>query len=150
MSTYTQILYQIVFGSKNYTHFLNQANQDVLYNYIAGICMQKKCKPYKIGGYSNHIHMIVCLHPSQNLSGLIKDVKTASNYMMLKKTELFSLFPGWQVGYGSFTYNYSVKNRLIEYVAGQAEHHKKINFQQELIAFCDEFGIEYDSKYLIK
>ena len=33
MSTYTQILYQIVFGSKDYTNFLTKVNQDILYNY---------------------------------------------------------------------------------------------------------------------
>ena len=149
MSTYTQILYQIVFGSKNYTPFLNQHNQDVLYTYMAGICVKKKCKPYRIGGHSNHIHMIVCLHPAQNLASLIRDVKSASHHMMINKPELFSLFPGWQTGYGGFTYSYSSRKHLIKYVEGQEEHHRKVNYREELIAFCDKFGIEYDSKYLI-
>jgi len=149
MSTYTQILYQIVFGSKNYTHFLNDHNQEALFSYIAAISQKKKCKPYIVGGHSNHIHMIVCLHPSQDLSSFIKEVKTASHHMMSENHLQYNLFPGWQVGYGGFTYNYSSKMNLIKYVEGQAEHHINISFQDELIAFCKEFGIEYDSKYLI-
>ena len=87
MSTYTQILYQIVFGSKNYTPFLNENNQDALYSYMAGICNKKKCKPYIVGGHSNHIHLIVSLHPFQDLSSLIKEIKTASHYMISKENE---------------------------------------------------------------
>ena len=52
MSTYTQILYQIIFGSKDYTNFLTKLNQDKLYNYIAGILWNKKCKPHIVGGTS--------------------------------------------------------------------------------------------------
>jgi hypothetical protein len=34
MSTYTQILYQIVFGSKDYTMFIDHRNQGLLFGYI--------------------------------------------------------------------------------------------------------------------
>ena len=149
MSTYTQILYQIVFGSKDYTFFLNEKNKDVLFRYIAGICRKRKCKPYIVGGHGNHIHMIISLHPSQDLSSLVKEVKNGSHYMMSKEPELFKVFPGWQVGYGSFTYSYSSKRSLIRYVEGQDEHHRKVTFQEELIAFFEEFGIDYDTRYLI-
>ena len=82
MSTYTQILYQIVFGSKVYTSFLTKVNQDILYNYIAGILWNKKCKPHIVGGYFNHIHIVCDLHPAIALSYLIKDIKKASYEMM--------------------------------------------------------------------
>lgn len=42
MSTYTEILYQIAFGSKSYTSFLTIQNQDPLFNYNAGIVNWKK------------------------------------------------------------------------------------------------------------
>ena len=100
MSTYTQILYQIVFGSKDYTSFLTRVNQDILYNYIAGILWNKKCKPHIVGGYFNHIHIVCDLHPAIALSYLVKDIKKASHEMMKREKSIFQQFPGWQVGFG--------------------------------------------------
>jgi hypothetical protein len=37
MSTYTQILYQIVFGAKDYSTFITTTNGDILFGYIATI-----------------------------------------------------------------------------------------------------------------
>jgi len=51
MSTYTQILYQIVFGSKNYTDFLNKENQGPLFGYLVGMLGKRGCHPYRVGGY---------------------------------------------------------------------------------------------------
>ena len=37
---------------------------------------------------------------------------------------------------------------LKRYIANQKEHHRKQTFQQELIQFLEEYGIEYDERYL--
>jgi putative transposase len=148
MSTYTEILYQIVFGSKNCTPFLNLQNQNKLFNYVAGVVSGKKCVPYIIGGYSNHLHLIIFLHPTESLSNIVRDIKRASHFWMTEQENTFCAFPGWQVGYGAFTYNYSSKMNLIRYVENQTEHHKKISFQVELIEFLNEYGIDFDAKYL--
>jgi putative transposase len=41
MSTYTQILYQIVFSTKNREHTLSKINRDELYKYIWGVLKNK-------------------------------------------------------------------------------------------------------------
>jgi hypothetical protein len=56
MSTYTQLLYQIVFGSKDYTTFLNHGNQGLLFGYIVGMLNKRNCHPYQVGGFGNHVH----------------------------------------------------------------------------------------------
>jgi len=148
MSTYTQILYQVVFGSKKCTPFLTRNNQDELFRYIAGILRKKKCFPYIVGGHENHIHMIFCLYRTITLSDLVRDVKKASEEMMLRTKDKFLRFPGWQVGYGAFTYSTGSKESLLRYVENQAEHHRRISFREELIGFLREFGVEYNEKYL--
>ena len=52
-------------------------------------------------------------------------------------------------GFGAFTYSIKEKDRLIEYVKNQREHHKKITFLDEYIALLNEHGIEFDEKYLL-
>jgi REP element-mobilizing transposase RayT len=149
MSTYTQILYQIVFGSFDYTPFLNSENENILFPYIAGILKNKSCHSYIIGGESNHVHIISHIHPTEAPAYLVKDIKLASHKMILKNSKLFSHFTGWQVGYSSFIYHISSKNKLIKYVENQREHHKIFSFKEELIRLLKEHSLNYDKDYLL-
>ena len=147
MSTYTQILYQIVFSTKNRERTLQESQRDQLFSYIWGILKKKKCHLYRIGGVEDHLHIVTHLHPMIAPSILIKDVKLASS-RFIKEEELFPGFNGWQDGFGAFTYSNSAKNELIEYVKNQVEHHKTISFKDEYIAILKENGIDFDEKFL--
>jgi len=78
---------------------------------------------------------------------LVKDIKLASS-SHIKENNLFEEFTSWQVGYGAFTYSIKEKDRLIEYVKNQEEHHKIITFREEYIELLLEQEIEFDEKYL--
>jgi len=148
MSTYTQILYQIVFSTKNREHTLLKINRDELYKYIWGVLKNKNCHLYRIGGITDHIHLVIGLHPAIPLASLIKDIKLASSDH-IKAFQLFPEFNGWQVGYGGFTYSFKDKDKLIEYVKNQEEHHATKSYLEELKELLKEHGIEYDEKYLM-
>jgi putative transposase len=149
MSTYTQILYQIVFGSKNYTPFLSNKNQDILFGYIAGVLKNKSCHSYIVGGANNHVHIITHIHPAIALSYLIKDIKMASHELIYREKTMFPAFHGWQIGFGAFTYNISSKGSLINYVRNQAIHHRTITYKDELIRLLEENSVEYSDDYLL-
>jgi putative transposase len=148
MSTYTQILYQLVFGSKDHTPFLTMENESVLFAYIAVILKNKSCHTYIVGGASNHLHIITHLHPSVSLASLVKDVKMASHKMISENRSIFSGFTGWQVGYGAFTYHISSKANLIRYVENQREHHKIQTYREELISLLKEHSVDYIDDFL--
>ncbi len=148
MSTYTQILYQVVFGSSQRTDFLTRTNQHELYSYIAQILVNNKCHPYKVGGYKNHIHIIFSLHNTIALADLIKDIKMASTAFLKSNKDKFSNFPGWQKGYGAFTYSENAADSLIDYVENQYEHHRNKTFKEELVKFLKEHHIDYNEEYL--
>lgn len=148
MSTYTQFLYQFVFGSKDHLPFISLNNQDILYGYIAGVLKKKSCHSYIVGGACNHIHVITHVHPTVCPAYLIKDIKEASHKLILREKSLFWNFPGWQVGYSGFTYHVSSVDSLIRYVKNQTEHHKTISFKDELIGLLNEHGLDYKEEYL--
>ena len=102
MSTYKQIFYQIIFGTKNRQLTIARDYDTELYKYIYGIIKNKNCKLYRINGIEDHIHIMSDLHPSICLSDYVKDIKVASSLWM-KETGKFPLFEGWQDGYGAFT-----------------------------------------------
>ena len=148
MSTYTQILYQIVFSTKNRKHTLTENHREDLFKYIWGILKNKNCHLYRIGGVTDHIHILTHLHPSISLASLVKDIKIASSEN-IKTLQLFQNFNGWQDGYGAFTYSFKDKDKLIEYVKNQVQHHKTKTFREEYIDLLNEHGIEFDEKYLL-
>lgn len=149
MGRYTSIIYQIVFSTKHRTPCLHKNMRHELFKFIWGILKNKKCHLYRINGVEDHLHIVLDLHPSIPLADLVKDIKLAST-SLIKRKNLIANFPGWQVGYGAFTYSIDAKERLIEYVKNQEEHHKKITFREEYIAFLKEHEITYNEKFLFE
>ena len=148
MSSYRQIFYQIVFSTKYRKLAITEAYCEELYKYIWGVIKNKNCKLYRINGTEDHIHIFSDLHPSVSLSDYIKDVKVASSLWM-KESGKFPAFEGWQNGYGAFTYSIKEKDKLIDYIKNQKEHHKSENFYDEYRRLLAENGIEFDEKYLL-
>ncbi|MDZ7767307.1 MAG: IS200/IS605 family transposase [Melioribacteraceae bacterium] len=148
MSTYTQILYHITFSTKQRKPSLHNENRSKLFKYIWGLLQNKNCHLYRINGVEDHIHIATHLHPTISLSDLIKDIKLSTTEF-IKNEKIFSNFDGWQDGYGAFTHSFSEKDRLIEYVKNQEEHHKKTSFKEEYINLLKEHKIDFDEKFLL-
>ena len=78
----------------------------------------------------------------------MKDIKVSSA-LYIKENKLFEHFTSWQEGFGAFTYSIKEKDRLIEYVKNQVEHHRIKSFKEEYIEFLKEYEIAFDEKYLL-
>ena len=148
MSTYRQIFYQIVFGTRNREATINEANEVELYKYISGVIKEHNCHLYRINSMPDHIHIFSDLHPSVCLADFVKSIKVSSSLWM-KETGKFPDFSAWQGGYGAFTYSIREKDMIIEYVKNQKEHHKKESFYDEYKRLLIENGIEFDEKYML-
>jgi putative transposase len=147
MATFTQILYQLVFSTKYRENTMIESGQEALYRYIWGVIEKKHCHLYRINGVENHLHILIHLHPSIPLASLVKDIKLASTDF-IQKSGIFPDFRGWQDGYGAFTYSIKEKQRLINYIKKQKEHHGILNFQDEYVNLLKENEITFDEEYL--
>jgi putative transposase len=148
MSTYTQILYHLVFSTKNRAKTLDSNRLPELYKIIWGLLKNKNCHLFRIGGTSDHIHILLHIPPIIAPSTLIKDIKLASS-QNIKMNNLFPAFEAWQAGYGAFTCSIREKPKLIDYIKKQEEHHKTKTSKEELIELLIEHGIKFDLKYLL-
>ncbi len=149
MSTYTKIIYHIIFETKYHRKVLKKQNQEQLFKYIWGIIKNNNCHLYRIGDIENHLHILTSLHPSIALADFVKDIKVSSS-KWIKEEKIFSLFEGWQKGYSAFSVSEQNKNILIDYVKKQEGHHKKKSFVEEWKEFLEKNGIKYDEKFLIE
>lgn len=146
MSSYRQILYHIIFRTKDSKRSLNQKHQQELYKYIWGIIKNKNGFLYRINGMEEHIHILSDLHPNIALSDFIRDIKTASSIWLKTKSE-FPKFNGWADGYAALTYAYGDKDLVIEYIKNQQEHHKKFSFEDEYRKLLKEHNVEIDERF---
>ena len=149
MSTHTQIIYQIVYSTKYREKCMVKKSREKLFKYISGILANKNCHLYIINGVEDHLHIVTHIHPMVALAPLIKDIKISCNNF-IKESSLFPAFPGWQDGYGAFTYSYDAMPNLIHYVQNQEQHNGVHSYEEEYISLLEEHGVEYDEKYLFE
>ena len=146
--SYRQILYHIVFGTKHRQLTITEEHSKKLYSYIWGIVQNKNGKLFRINGVEDHIHILSDLHPSIALADFIKDIKVSSSIWM-KDSGFFPNFDAWAEGYGAFTCSVKERQRIIDYIINQKEHHKTITFLEEFKLLLAEHEIEFDERYLL-
>ncbi len=147
MATYTQILYHIVFSTKDRERVLAVERRTELFKYIWGIIKNKRSHLYRINGIEDHLHFLTDLHPTIALADFVKDIKVASS-TWIHEQKIFPKFTHWQDGYGAFTVSHSERDSLIEYIKNQEEHHRQIPYIEELKKILMDCGMEFDERWL--
>jgi REP element-mobilizing transposase RayT len=96
----------------------------------------------------DHVHILTGLHSTLSLADFVRDLKTSTN-SWLKNNEHFPDFESWGEKYGAFTIFYQGKEKVIEYIKNQREHHRDESFTEEYRRLIKESGIEIDEKYFL-
>jgi putative transposase len=145
--SYTNLLYHIIFSTKDRRPLITDTYQTRLYDYIGGRVRNLGGISLELKGTEDHVHLLAKLRPDKALSDLLRDLKAnASGWMhdVFPELKAFS----WQRGYGAFTVSQSNVEEVRRYIARQKEHHKKTSFRDEFIQFLKANEIEYDERYL--
>ncbi len=137
----------VVFAVQNRKALILPSFEERLYKYITGIVQNQGQKLLAINGTTDHIHIFFGMKPTCRLSDLVRDIKSDSS-VFIKENKLSRFKFNWQEGYGAFSYSYSQKQDVIEYVMNQKKHHKKRTFRQEYLDFLKKFNVDYNEKYL--
>lgn len=148
MTTYTQILYHIVFATKFRRPTLTKSqNRQKLYAYWSGLISNRKSKALIINGIEDHVHMLVNIHPSISASDLVKEIKNAGS-IYIRENHLFPSFTYWQNGFGAFTCSNEAIPRLCNYIENQEQHHAKKTSKEELREILFENAVAWNEEYL--
>jgi putative transposase len=137
----------IVFSTKNREHLIHADIEEQLHRYMAGICQELECHPVRIGGYTDHVHVLCVLSKKIALIKLVEQLKAHSSaWIKMQNTGLLDFY--WQKGYGAFSVNPSEIDRARQYIDDQHEHHKVKSFQDEYRAFLNKYKITFDERYV--
>lgn len=147
--TFTQIYIHAVFAVKGRENVLRKPWRDELFKYMCGIVNEKGQKPIIVNGVEDHVHLLVGLRPSMNISDLIRDVKNSSSKFINMKGFIPGKF-AWQSGFGGFSYSQSQLSKVYGYILNQEKHHSKRSFRDEYVELLKRFEVEYDERFLFK
>lgn len=137
----------VVFSTKDRRPMITPEVEPELYAYMGGTANNFNSPLLAAGGTSNHVHLLISLSKTIALSRLMEEVKKSfSKWIKTKSPELQTF--GWQDGYGAFTIGQSQVEALQNYIAGQKERHKKLSFEQELVALLKRYNVQYDERYI--
>lgn len=137
----------IVFSTKYRKHLIYPPYEEELHAYLGGTCKKLDCPVLKVGGYTNHVHILCMLSKKIALMKLLEEIKSHSSQWMKTKDESLINF-SWQNGYGAFSVSPSETERVIKYIANQHEHHDRQTYEKEYLSFLNAHEIEYDEKYV--
>ena len=147
--TLVSLLVHVIFSTKNHEPFISPSIEPELFAYMGGILKNQNSRLLDAGGTADHVHLLISQSKNVSLSSLMKDLKKDSSLWIKTKGCEFDNFH-WQDGYGAFSIGHSQIDALKKFISQQKEHHRKRTFQEELMAFFDEYGMEYDVRYLWK
>jgi putative transposase len=137
----------LIFSTKNRESLIVPPMEQELHAYLGGICNKLDCTVIKVGGYTDHIHILCMLSKKIALMKLIQELKSHSSKWIKTKGTGYGNFY-WQDGYGAFSVNSSDINTVIEYISNQQEHHRKETFKDEYRIFLKAYDVEYDENYI--
>ena len=145
--TYTHLLTHLVFSTKGRVRLIAPEVKAELHAYLGGLARELKGKPYSVNGTDDHVHMLISLPPATSISDAVRFIKSNSSGWIHEKWPCRRSF-AWQLGYGAFSVSKSSVHEVIQYIHDQEEHHRKVTFQQELVAFLKKHEIDYDPRYI--
>lgn len=143
--TYTNLLYHIVFSTKERRPFIRPEFETRLYEYVGGTIRGIGGTCLEIGGIEDHIHLIVKLKPTINVSNFLEKLKPSVTSWA--RPIVHPQFE-WQDGYGAFSIGESQIPGVSRYIRNQQEHHKNQTFEDEFKAMLNAAEIDFDERYL--
>ncbi|HZS10026.1 MAG TPA: IS200/IS605 family transposase [Blastocatellia bacterium] len=147
--SYINLIYYIVFSTKDREPFITDTHQFRLHEYIGGIVRGQGGIELAINGMEDHLHQLAKLRQDKALSDVIRDLKASASGWMHK------VFPDaqdfvWQNGYRAFTVSASQVETVRRYIANQQAHHQEQSFRDEFVERLKLNEIEFNPEYLWK
>lgn len=132
--SYTMLWIHFIFSTKNREPYLKKEIRELLYSHIREYAEQKGIHIDSIGGWIDHLHILVSLNKEQTISGVVHLIKGESSNWMNKKNICACRFE-WQREYMALSVSHSDVEKVRKYIINQEEHHRLKGFTEEINLF---------------
>ncbi len=142
-----KVYLHIVFSTQERRDLIPENRKEEVWSYIGGVINHSGGQSMLVGGTSNHVHILCAINATTTIAEFVRDVKSRSSKWIKDNVCVRESF-AWKGGYGVFSVSESVVPAVREYISKQEEHHKKVSFEDEYVAFLQKHNVQYDEKYL--
>jgi len=143
----SKLYVHLVFSTKQREPLLLSPLREKVHAYLATVLNNQDSPAVKVGGTSDHVHILLRLSKNVSLAKIVEEIKTSSSKWVKTQGKGLANFH-WQSGYGAFSVGPAEVDGVAEYIAQQATHHRALSFQDEYRKLLANHGIEFDERYL--
>jgi putative transposase len=137
----------LIWSTKSRQRLIHPQWAGRLYAYLGSIAGAKNAKLIEANSEPDHVHLYVSIPSTISIADLINACKSNST-RWIRQTFPNRRWFSWQEGYAAFSVSRSQEGAVIEYIRDQHEHHRKRDFQQELLGLLRRHGIKFDLQYV--
>ncbi len=137
----------LVFSTKKREMLIGGDIAPRLYSYMAGVAIEKGAVPIAINGMPDHVHLLIKSSKNFNDASFMKELKGGSSVWMNENNLITGRFQ-WQAGYGWFSVSPKDTDEVIAYIENQAEHHRRVTFEEEYRKFLVKYQVDFDERYV--
>ena len=119
---YTQLYLHLVWATWDRMPLIRAELQQPIYACIHEQVTAQRCDPIAIGGISDHVHLLLRLHPTATIAEVVRRAKGASSHLVTHVLEPGGFFK-WQGYYGVFTISKQQVPHVRDYINRQEQHH---------------------------
>jgi putative transposase len=145
--TYTNVLIHALFSTKDRQPWLTPEIREEVFCYLGGTVNKLGGQSLLMNGLHDHVDMLFVQPRTLSIATVMEKVKANSSGWLKERWPERSYF-AWQTGYAAFSVSKSHVEQVKRYIGNQEKHHRKVTFQEELLAFLKKREIEYDPRYV--
>lgn len=129
--SYVRIWVHVVFSTRDRHPYFTSEIRASLFEHIKSNCRDKGIFLDSIGGWSDHLHLLISLGREQNIASLMMLIKGESAHWINNQGIVRGKFR-WQDDYFAISVSESLVPKVREYIENQEVHHQTVPFEKEV------------------
>jgi putative transposase len=128
--SYVRVWVHFVFTTKNREPYFTKEIRDRLIAHIMANAKAKSIYLEAIGGWSEHLHILISLGREQNIAKVVMLLKGESAHWLNQQAFFHGKFY-WQDDYFALSVSESLVSKVKAYIHNQEEHHRAKPYSDE-------------------
>ena len=130
----THLYIHVLWAIRERQAVLTKPIRTVLFAHLQKTAEEKGVKLLSVNGSTDHVHVLVHLHPAQNIAQVVRQLK-AESADWLNGTQLIPTGMEWEDDYAAYSVSPTAVKQVSEYLERQEEYHKTKTLDAELEVF---------------
>ena len=124
----------IIWSTANRNRLLTKPVRVVLFSHMKKVAEEKGIHIHEINGVEDHVHLLLQMHPAQNLSQVMRLLRAESTEW-LNDTQLVKQEFSWSEEIIAYSVSPGSLQQVVNFIERQEEYHVSKTFEHEIEVF---------------